>query len=195
MKELAGFFKQMDFKGDLDKTFAILTVLNMKTDKDEKEGEKPGGNAGGNAPAKPKPKPAAEEDDGKPKFKASALLQLVVFAGEVPVKKDGAGAPGGETGPGAQGADGTGEQKEPAEKDGTEKAGPGQGGAGKDGSGQAGAGKDGSGQDGPGKDGPKKEEEKEPALFFTIILRGEAGLTFNIGSNHTMTISVSGGTG
>ena len=63
MKELAGFFKQMDFKGDLDKTFAILTVLNMKTDKDEKEkeGEKPGGNAGGNAPAKPKPKPAAEE--------------------------------------------------------------------------------------------------------------------------------------
>ena len=82
MKELAGFFKQMDFKGDLDKTFAILTVLSMKTDKDEKdkEGEKPGGNP----PAKPKPKPAAEEDDGKPKFKASALLQLVVFAGEVP---------------------------------------------------------------------------------------------------------------
>ena len=185
MKELAGFFKQMDFKGDLDKTFAILTVLNMKTDKDEKEGEKPGGNAGGNAPAKPKPKPAAEEDDGKPKFKASALLQLVVFAGEVPVKKDGAGAPGSGAGPGAQGADGTGEQKEPAEKDGTEKAGPG----------QDGPGKDGPGQDGPGKDGPKKEEEKEPALFFTIILRGEAGLTFNIGSNHTMTISVSGGTG
>ena len=187
MKELAGFFKQMDFKGDLDKTFAILTVLNMKTDKDEKEkeGEKPGGNAGGNAPAKPKPKPAAEEDDGKPKFKASALLQLVVFAGEVPVKKDGAGAPGSGAGPGAQGVDGTGEQKELAEKDGPKKDGPG----------QAGPGKDGSGQDGPGKDGPKKEEEKEPALFFTIILRGEAGLTFNIGSNHTMTISVSGGTG
>lgn len=187
VKELAGFFKQMDFKGDLDKTFAILTVLNMKTDKDEKdkEGEKPGGNPGGNAPAKPKPKPAAEEDDGKPKFKASALLQLVVFAGEVPVKKDGAGAPGSETGPGAQGADGTGEQKELAEKDGPKKDGPGQGGPGKDGSGQG----------GPGKDGPKKEEEKEPALFFTIILRGEAGLTFNIGSNHTMTISVSGGTG
>lgn len=173
MKELAGFFKQMDFKGDLDKTFAILTVLNMKTDKDEKdkEGEKPGGNA----PAKPKPKPAAEEDDGKPKFKASALLQLVVFAGEIPVKKDDAGAPASEAGPGAQGADGTGEQKELAEKDGPKKDGPGQG--------------------GPGKDGPKKEEEKEPALFFTIILRGEAGLTFNIGSNHTMTISVSGGTG
>ena len=183
MKELAGFFKQMDFKGDLDKTFAILTVLNMKTDKDEKdkEGEKPGGNA----PAKPKPKPAAEEDDGKPKFKASALLQLVVFAGEIPVKKDDAGAPASEAGPGAQGADGNGEQKELAEKDGPKKDGPG----------QDGPGKDGPGQGGPGKDGPKKEEEKEPALFFTIILRGEAGLTFNIGSNHTMTISVSGGTG
>ena len=178
MKELSGFFKQMDFKGDLDKTFAILTVLNMKTDKDEKkDGENPGPTAQGGAPAnKPTPQPAPV-DDGKPKLKASALLQLVVFAGEAPIE-----APDKTKDPAEIPEKGSTDKENAKENAETEQA-------------QAQAGEKNPAAQKGNKEGEKKEVPKEPALFFTIILRGEAALTFNIGSNHTMSISVSGGTG
>ena len=148
-KELSGFFEQMDYKGDLDNTFAIVTVVDAKSDKggkDDKEKDK-------------------KKEDGKTDFNASALLQLVVFAGEIPVEKEKST-----------------EKEQAGEKNEGEK--------------NEGVKKDAEKKDAEKKDGEKKEEEeKEPALFFRVILKGQAALTFAIGENHTMSLSVAGGVG
>ena len=148
-KELSGFFEQMDYKGDLDNTFAIVTVVDAQSDKggkDDKEKDQ-------------------KKEDGKTDFNASALLQLVVFAGEIPVEKEKST-----------------EKEQAGEKNEGEK--------------NEGVKKDAEKKDAEKKDGEKKEEEeKEPALFFRVILKGQAALTFAIGENHTMSLSVAGGVG
>ncbi|MBQ7073303.1 MAG: S1 RNA-binding domain-containing protein [Bacteroidales bacterium] len=177
IQEFCSFVKGMDYKADLDESFAILTVLDAKSDDpDKKEGD----------PAdKERPAPN-EKDKGGTKFKASALLQLVVFAGEVPEEPK--------------------EEKKPKEQQGQ----------------QAPLQVNGQSQSLPWvQDNPfpsealteeeaeqerkKKEEEDkkkdkedkepEPALYCMLIVKGNVGLTFNIGSNHVMSLSVDGGVG
>ncbi len=161
LDQFRDFIEGMDYKGDLDETFAIVTVLNVGSEKD-KDG-----------------KSVEKKNDGKVNFNASALLQVVIFAGEVPSeeKKD--------------------ESKE-GEGDGKEKSGDGKakqtqksdtksGGTSTSGDGKSKEGTD----DKAGKD----EEEPEAALYCMLIVKGEVGLKFDIGSNHTMSLAVSGGVG
>ena len=122
------FVEGMDYKADLENSFAILTLLDVKSDEKEEKAK-----------------------DGT-LFNASALLQVVVFEGTVPSeKKD----------------DKTGDQtKEKTEDKTKEKTGD-----------------------------KEEEEEKDPALYCMIVVSGKVALTFNIGSNHTMSITTEGGVG
>lgn len=153
--EFVDFVKGMDYKADLDKSFAIVTVLDVKSeDPKEKEKAKSG-----------------------TQFNASALIQLVIFAGEVPEeeeKKDGEGKDKATDGESKDKS----AQKTETKSDST-------------------SGKGSSGD--KGKDGEKGEEkeekEKEAALYCMLILNGKVGLKFDIGKNHTMSLSVEGGVG
>ena len=139
--QFCDFVKGMDYKADLDESFAILTVLDAKSDKE-----------------KDKDKKEQDKDKKGTKFNASALLQLVVFAGTVPEEKKE------EKGEGEQQGEQKGEQKEGEQKE----------------------------------KGENKEEEKkepDPALYCMLIVKGNVGLTFGIGSNHVMSLSVEGGVG
>ncbi|MBP5335827.1 MAG: S1 RNA-binding domain-containing protein [Bacteroidales bacterium] len=177
IQEFCSFVKGMDYKADLDESFAILTVLDAKSDDPEKDK--------GATNEKPRPD---EKDKGGTKFKASALLQLVVFAGEVPEEPKEPKEPK--------------EGKEPKEQQ-NQQAAPLANGQSQF---QLWA------QDNPfpseyltedeaekeknkDKDKDKEEKEPEPALYCMLIVKGNVGLTFNIGSNHVMSLSVDGGVG
>ncbi|MCR4863972.1 MAG: S1 RNA-binding domain-containing protein [Bacteroidales bacterium] len=185
IQEFCSFVKGMDYKADLDESFAILTVLDAKSDDpDKKEGD----------PAdKERPAPNEKDKDGT-KFKASALLQLVVFAGEVPEEPKEEKKPKEQQE--QQGQQG---QQDPLQVNGQSQSLPWV-------------------QDNPfpsealteeeaeqerkkkeeeekKKDKDKEEKEPEPALYCMLIVKGNVGLTFNIGSNHVMSLSVDGGVG
>ena len=152
LDQFRDFIEGMDYKGDMDDTFAIVTVLNVGSEKD-KDG-----------------KPAEKKDNGKVDFKASALLQVVIFAGEVPT-----------------------EEKKEESKEGEDKSG-------KAGDTQktdtkSGTSSSGGSKTGDGADAKEAEEEPEAALYCMLIVKGEVGLKFDIGSNHTMSLGVSGGVG
>ena len=130
------FVKGMDYKADLDESFAIVTVLDVKSD-DEKEVK-----------------------DGT-QFKASALLQLVIFAAEVPSDHDASV-----------------DDQSPDKKN------------------TAGKTKGKTTQDSTaGGDENEEEKKKEAALYCMVIVNGKAGISFNIGSNHTMSLDVTGSAG
>jgi len=150
LDQFRDFIEGMDYKGDMDDTFAIVTVLNVGSEKD-KDG-----------------KPAEKKDDGKVDFKASALLQVVIFAGEVPS-----------------------EEKKEESEDGESKTGDTQ----KTDTKSGGTSSSGSGKTEDGADAKEAEEEPEAALYCMLIVKGEVGLKFDIGSNHTMSLGVSGGAG
>ena len=46
-----------------------------------------------------------------------------------------------------------------------------------------------------GSDKEEEEKETEVSLYCIVLLKGDVGLTFDIGSNHTMSLKVSGGVG
>ena len=142
LDQFRDFIEGMDYKGDLDDTFAIVTVLNVGSEKD-KDG-----------------KPAQKKNDGKVDFNASALLQVVIFAGEVPS-----------------------DEKKEESKDGKSNTEDAQ---------KADTKSGGTSSSGESKEG---EEEPEAALYCMLIVKGEVGLKFDIGSNHTMSLGVSGGVG
>ena len=141
------FVKGMDYKADLDESFAIVTVLDVKSD-DEKEKEK-------------------AKDGSTIEFKASALLQLVIFAAEVPSDDDAS------------------VDDQSPEKNGT--AGKTKGKTAQEGTASGGKEK--------GEEENEEEEKKEAALYCMVIVNGKVGLSFNIGSNHTMSLEVSGSAG
>ena len=155
--EFVDFVKGMDYKADLDKTFAVVTVLDVKSE-DPKEKEKT--------------KKGTE-------FTASALIQVVVFAGEVPAEK---------------------KKEEEGKKEGEETSGSSTGketAKSETGSGSASKTNESGSKDSGSKDSGEKEEEeeKEAALYCMLILNGKVGLKFDIGKNHTMSLLVEGGVG
>ena len=70
VREFVDFVRGMDYKADLDQSFAIVTILDVGSKKKDDKKDKAGVNS----------------QDGT-QFDASALVQLVIFAGEVPSDK------------------------------------------------------------------------------------------------------------